>query len=369
MGNISKEWQIVRGNAMNINNKITEYQYIGLVHGSMIAIGVLSLAGSVANDAHQQGWISVLIGGLYPIIVVLMAAYIDKKMNHIDFWEINNKVYGKFLTSIIFLIFFAMFLFLEVSVLSGFTNVLRLTVVNYMPNYIILMVVTFLNIYSVMYGLTNIGRSCELFFYLMIGFIFLMIFFIPRGEIKNIKPIITSYRDIIKAIPATLYSYTGVEISYICIPFITNRKNTKKAGVIAVLTIIFIYTLNVFITIYSLGWELASEISFPFLYLVGTVHLPLIEDFTALLIFLWSSIIFVILVCFLFASSYCLSRVVKVNYRKCCIICALLVLGLSYFFIPEYNRTKIVDAITPCIVTFGVLWGVVTAVLVYFKTR
>lgn len=354
---------------MNINNKITEHQYIALVHSAMIAVGILSLAQSVTNDAYQQGWISVLIGGLYPIVVVLMAAYIDKKMKHIDFLKINNEIYGKFLTHIIVLIFFAIFIFLEVSIISGFTNVLHLTIVNYMPNYIILIVVILITIYSAIYGLTNVGRLCELFFYLMIGFIALMIFFIPRGEIRNIRPIITSYKDIIKAIPATLYSYTGVEISYICISFITNKKNTKKAGVIAVLTIIFIYTLNIFITIYSLGWELVSKVSYPLLYLVSTVHLPLIENFKTLLMFLWSSIIFRILVCNLFASSYCLSKVIKMNYRGCCIICSIFTLGLSYFFIPEYNRTKIVDAITPYVVIFGVLWGVVTAILVYFKTR
>lgn len=354
---------------MNINNKITEHQYIALVHSAMIAVGILSLAQDVANDAHQQGWISVIIGGLYPIVVVLMAAYIDKKMKHVDFKELNNKIYGKFLTNIIILIFFAIFLFFEVTIISGFANVLYLTIVNYIPRYIILILVMLLTIYSAIYGLTNVGRLCELFFYLMIGFIALMIFFIPRGEIRNIKPIITSYKDIIKAIPATLYSYTGVEISYISISFITNRKNAKKAGIIAVFTIIFIYTLNVFITIYSLGWELTSKVTYPLLYLVSTIHLPLIENFITLLMLLWSSIIFRILVCYLFASSYCLSKVIKMNYRGCCILCSIFTLGLSYFFIPEYNRIKILDVITPYVVIFGVLWGVVTAVLVYFKTR
>lgn len=354
---------------MNINNKITEHQYIALVHSAMIAVGILSLSQSVAGNAHQQGWISVLIGGVYPIIVVVAAAYIDKKMNHIDFWEINKKVYGKVLAYPIVLTFFASTLFFEISIISGFTNVLNLTIVNFIPNYIILILVSLLTVYSALYGLTNIGRLCELFFYLMIGFIVLMIFFVSRGDIRNIKPVISSFKDIIKALPATLYSYTGVELSYIFIAFITNRKNTKKAGIIAVFTIIGIYALNVFITIYSVGWELTSEVSYPLLYLVATVHLPLIENFTALLMFLWSSIIFRILVCHLFASSYCLSMIIKINYKKCCIICSILALSLSYFFIPEYNRVKIVEAITPYVVIVGLLWGVITSVLVYFKTK
>ena len=82
--------------SVKVNNKITEYQYLAIVHSAMIGVGILSLAQNVSSDAHQQGWISVLLGGVYPIVVVLAAAYIDKKMDYIDFWQINNKIYGKF---------------------------------------------------------------------------------------------------------------------------------------------------------------------------------------------------------------------------------------------------------------------------------
>lgn len=354
---------------MKVNNKITEHQYRAVVHSSMIAIGILSLAQNVSSDAHQQGWISVLIGGVYPMTVVLTAAYIDKRMKHIDFWQVNNKIYGKFLTYIIALIFFVMFIFFDTAIAAGFINAMHSSIVSYMPPYIILIVIILLNIYTAINGLTVVGRLCEIFFYLMIAFIALMLIFIPRGSIDNVKPFITSYKDIISAVPDTVYAYSGVEMSYIIIPFITNRRNTKKAGIIAALTIIIIYTLNVFMTIYTLGWELTSKLTYPLFYLVATIHLPVIENFTTLLMFLWSSIIFRIFTCYLFTSAYCLSKVLNTNYKKSCIICSILTLVLSNFMIPEYNRIKIVDAITPYLVVCGVLWGLVTSVFVFFKTR
>ena len=44
----------------------------------------------------------------------------------------------------------------------------------------------------------------------MIAFIALMIYFIPRGSQDNVRPLITNIKDIIKAVPASLYSYSGV---------------------------------------------------------------------------------------------------------------------------------------------------------------
>lgn len=354
---------------MKINNKITENQYMAVVHSSMIAIGILSLAQNVSSDAHQQGWISILIGGVYPMVVVLAAAYIDKKMKHINFWQVNNEIYGKFLTYIIALFFFIFFIFQDIAIASGFTNAMHASIISYIPPYIILIVIILLNIYTAINGLTVVGRLCEIFFYLMIAFIVLMLIFIPRGSIDNVKPFITSYKDIISAVPATVYAYSGSEMSYIVISFITNRRNTKKAGIIAVLTIIIIYTINAFMTIYTLGWELTSKLTYPLFYLVAIIRLPLIENFTTLMMFLWSVIIFRIFTCYLFASAYCLSKILNTNYKKSCIICSILTLVLSNFMIPEYNRIKIVDAVIPYLVVCGVLWGLVTSVFVFFKTR
>lgn len=354
---------------IKVNNKITEHQYIAIVHSSMIGVGVLSLAQNVSSDSHQQGWISVLLGGIYPIIVVLATSYIDEKMNHIDFWKINNKIYGKFVTYIIAIMFFIMYMFWVITVITGFNNVLSLTIVQFIPPYLILTVIIFLTLYSTIDGLTYVGRLCELFIYSMIMFIALMIYFIPKGSLDNVEPLISNVKDIIKAIPASLFSYSGVEISYISISFITNRKNTKKAGVISVLSIILLYLLNVFVIINALGWELTSKISYPLLYLVTTVHLPIIENFTTFLMFLWSTIIFKTLASDFFGAAYCLSKISNKGYKKCCMICSVLIFMLSYFFIPEYNRTKILDDFIPYVVGFGILWGVLTSIFVLFKTR
>lgn len=354
---------------MGINNKITKYQYIAIIHSCMIGVGILSLAQSVSSDAYQQGWISIIIGGIYPIIVVTTSIFIDRKMDHIDFWKINNQIYGKLLTYFITFGFFIVFIVFETSLIGGFCNVLYLTIINFIPRYIVVIVISFLTVYTTINGLTIVGRLCEMFFYLMIGFIALMLYFIPRGTIGNVSPFITNIKQIATAIPASLYSYIGVEIGYFIISYVTNKRNIKAAGLISVATVIFIYFFNVFITIYTLGWELTSKVTFPLLYLVTTVHMPIVENFTALLMLLWSSIIFKILPIHLYGASYCLSKLLNKGYKKCCIVSSILTAALSCFFIPEYNRAKILDLVVPYMVGYGVLWGVVTSAFVAFKTR
>lgn len=353
----------------DISNKITENQYMGIVQGSMIAMGILTLARGVSKYAYQQGWIPVIIAGMYPIFVVLLATFIDKKMKHCDFWEINNKIYGKFLSYMITIIFFIVFVFLQLSIVSGFVNIIHLVLVPFIKPYIIVIITTLLTLYTAINGLTLVARLSEIVFYLVIISIGITLSFISQGTITNVMPFFSSFKDTLLGIPDSLYSYAGIELSYIVISFISNKKNIKKSGVYAVLTIILLYTINVFVTIYCIGWEMTSKSAYPILYIAATLEVPLLENVRTVIMILWSYVIFRILACDLFASAYCLSKVLGKGYKNSCIIITILVGILSFFMLPEYNRAKFIGELTIYIVAVGLGWGIITSIIILFKTK
>ena len=81
-----------------MNNKITRRQYIAILLSSLIGIGILSLPSEVCRIAKQDGWISVALGGLFPLYLLFTASYIHTKMNYEDFANIAKKLYGKYLS-------------------------------------------------------------------------------------------------------------------------------------------------------------------------------------------------------------------------------------------------------------------------------
>lgn len=350
-------------------NKITQNQYIFIIISSMVGIGILSMASSISKTAHQEGWISTFICGIYPIFIVITAAVIDKKTNHADFWEINNKTYGKILSYLFTIIFFFYFLTILCSVTAGYTNVLIRTITTFLPPIFIilplLLVVTLISIK----GISMIGRICEVYFYITIPLIAILLFFLGKGSIINLQPLFSSYNEILKAIPQNFLTYTLVEISYIIISQISNRTNVKKAGITACIITILIYTFVVFMTIYYLGWELTSKLEHPLLYMIETIDIPIISNFRALFLFLWSGIVFKHLLCDSYVVSYCLSNFFKISYKKACIISSFTALIYILFMIPEHNRKMIVDSLVPYFVVFSTIWGLVTTILVSIKYR
>ncbi|WP_027399120.1 GerAB/ArcD/ProY family transporter [Anaerovorax odorimutans] len=350
------------------SNKITQNQYFFIICASLIGVGILSLPADLCNAAQQNGWISVIISTSYPIFIVITASIIDNKTNHASYLVISNKIYGKVLTYIFTLIFFSYFLTILSGVTSGYANVLMETITLFLHPIYIIIPTLILIIYASLHGLKTVGRICEFYFYITLPLLILSFVLIGRGTFINVSPLKFSF-DIIKATPDTFYAFSGCEICYFIISKITNKSNTKKAGIIAVLLISLIYLINVFMVIYNLGWELTSKLEVPLLYLIQTIEVPIISNFLSIVMFLWSFIVFKCILTYQYTCSDIISNLFKIDYKKANFVLFAIALIYIYFMIPEYKRRELIGFLMPCFVVFSFLWALITTILVSIKFR
>ncbi|SEF52636.1 spore germination protein (amino acid permease) [Caloramator fervidus] len=349
------------------NNQITKNQYMFIIQNSMIGVGILSLASEVCKEAQQSGWISTFLGGFYPIFVVTLTTIIFKNMNFNEFFEINRRIYGKFLAYIFTIFFFINFTFFTSFVLSGFTNVLTFSTTKFLSPYVIIVLTSVLIYFTINQGLTNIGRLSELLFYLTILLLIIPIYFINKGNSTNLLPIISNTNSIIKAIPKTFFSYSGVEISLFIIPFVTDTKNVLASGIKGSLITIILYSVTVILTISYCGYVLTSKLQYPLLYLVSAADLPILSNFEPLFIFLWGNKIFQTLAVGCFGMSYTLSFIIKNSYNRCCLFTCLLIIFTSSILIPEHNRSMVIDIVMPYLVYTIIIYTLLTFILSYLK--
>lgn len=352
-----------------VESKITQNQYMFIVLSSMLAMGILSMASDLCNTAKQNGWIAIIIGIIYPLFVLITASIIDNKTNHANFWEFCNKIYGKKLTCIFSIIFLLYFLTLFSSIISGFAHVLILTITPFFePSYIILPCLVFVTFISLS-GIKMVGRICEFYFYITLPLLILTLCLIRTGSITNVQPIYFSLSEMSSSIKATFYAFSGCEISYFIISSISNPKSTKKTGIITCLFILSLYVFNVFMVIYSLGWELTSKLKFPLLYVIQSIEIPIISNFLSIVIFLWSAIILKSLLTYSYAASKILSKLINIDYKKVNFIVLALVYIYTFFMIPQYNRQFLLDTTLPYFIGFTFIWALTTTILVSIKYR
>lgn len=355
-------------------NKITLNQYMFIVFSCMLGVGILALASSLCKTAQQNGWIAIFIGGLYPLFILISAAFIDKKTNHASYWDYSKKIYGNILTKLFAIIFFLFFMTIFSSITSGYANVLKISIMTFLDRAYIILPCLILIAFISLAGIQMVGRACEFYFYVTLPLLVLTFFLIPSGSITNIQPIYFSFSDIAKSTPNTFYAFSGCEISFFIIHKIittpkNNKMNTKKAGIFAALFVIFIYFSNVFIVILNLGWEVASTLEYPLLYLIQTIEIPIISNFLSIVIFLWSVVILRSLLVYNHITSDIASNITKIDYKKLHVPIFILVNIYVFFMIPEFNRKTIVDLTLPYFVGFSFLWTLITTIMVSKKYR
>ena len=113
----------------NRDNELTEMQFTLILIGSMMGVGILSLPNDVIKIAKQDGWISVLLGSIYPLYIVFIASYLGKNYPKENMLILSKKFFGKILGNILNLIFILYFVIISTKVAADVSNVLHIYMV------------------------------------------------------------------------------------------------------------------------------------------------------------------------------------------------------------------------------------------------
>ncbi|AVQ44481.1 endospore germination permease [Clostridium botulinum] len=279
----------------NRNNVLTTSQTMVMIAGSMIGIGILSLPANLAKVAHNDGWIGVIIGSLYPFYMVICSFIIfkDSSYQNINIVEISKIYFGKFFGSLLGFIFTLQFLAYIIITSGNISNMLRVYLVLFLDQYKLAIPILLISVYTASKGIRALGRINEVIFYASIPLILLTVLALKQGNILNIKPILgTPISDILKASIEPVYSFVGIEIIFLIVPLMKDKTKIKISFLKATVIIVFLYIWLSFVSIYYLGPDIAKKLYWPTLSLAETISIPGISNFKFVFMFLWSSIIF-----------------------------------------------------------------------------
>ncbi len=351
------------------NNILTPSQLTLILVGTMIGLGFLTLPNAVIQISKQDGWISCILGVLYPIYLVFSANYMCKKCPKENILILSKKCFGNILGNILNFIFILFFLFLITEVASGISNVLRIYMTPFLNNYKILSIIILIPAYIVYKGIKPIGRMNEVVFYST-----LVMFLFPIGAIKegsslNIMPVLGSgIINILKGTLETITAYSGIEIIFLIYPFLNNKKSLKKCGLISTAIIGLIYVWFTFISIFYLGIEISPKFLWPGVTVTESILIPIINSFRYLFMVLWTISTLRLISNGYFALTFGLNSLIKKIDRKTFVF---LMYPVIFYLSSKYGnsttRSIIIDKITPLHVLFNLIY--ISSIALLIKIR
>jgi len=348
---------------------LTTSQFTFTLKSIIVGIEIMYLPNQVINFSKQDGWISCLLGTIYPLYLVILANFMCKKFPKDNILALSKKCFGNFIGTILNFIFISFFLFMLTSELSGYSNVFRIYAVTFLKNYQILLTVLVPIAFVAYKGIKPLGRLNEVGFYLTIGITILPIGILAYGSFLNLLPVFGSgLKNIVKGSTQSIFAYSGMEIIFLIYPFLNDSKKLLKCGLVATSIVGFIYVWVVFGTIYYLGIETSQKYLWPVLTLNDSINIPIINSFRFIFIALWSMVQFKCISTYYFAVSYGLNQSIKkISTETFTILMYPLIILICLLYGNPTTRRDYTDKLIPVYVIFNLAYISIIAIIIHFK--
>lgn len=352
--------------------KITNAEFMFTLIGSVVGAGILSLPNSIVATAAQDGWISTIIGAVYPFYIVLIGIFIIKKYPDKSITEVYVIHTGKVVGSIISLIFILQFPIYVAGVISSAVNLLRVYAVWFMKPMDITLVLVLLVVYASTKGINTLAKINTIVFFIIIVLTASGIATIRNASILNIQPVFgAGMNKILKASLDSVFAYAGMEMLLVFHPYVREKRNTIKIAFLSAFIITIIYGWTVFSSIFFLGPEIVPKAMWPYFFVVEGIRVPAITSFRFLFSALWIIVIFKSATNLYYGTVEMIHKIfTKVNHTKIALVLSPSIFLIPLFFQNELARRAFWGKFMPWSTSFNLIYITFIAVFcMVAKTR
>jgi spore germination protein len=352
-------------------NLLEDSECIAMVVGFITGIAILSLPNGVVQEAKQDGWISVIVGGVYPLFLALLSIYYVKKHPNEDILVLSKKYLGVILGTICNILFLAQFSIYLIAIASGLSNVYRVHATAFLTPIKIFIPAILVATYLALKDIKVLARINIIALYTMGIAMLTLLIALQRGNYLNLYPVFGSgYKNILKSSLESAYAYGGLEGIFLIYPFMRNKDKIKVVVLKATFIIIIMYTWTTFISIYFLGYKVTSKALWPVLLVTEGADLEVINSFRLIFLFLWSFNIFRILANYQYSITYISSYVLKVkDKKKVYWVTVPIAIYLCLKVGSEVQRRAFLGYIIPKVTLFNVTYVSIIAILIFIKGK
>jgi len=353
------------------NNLLDESEAIAIIVGFIIGTSILALPNGVVQDAKQDGWIAVIIGGLYPLYIALLAIYYAKKHPNQDILALSNIYLGRVIGTICNILFMVQFGIFTLTAIVSLSNIFRVYATPFLTPIKIFIPTILVAIYLCDKGIKALARINKISIFTIVILALALLSSLKNGNYLNLLPIFgTGVKGVFSGSIESALAYSGMEAIFLIYPILKEKSNVKKITLKALFITIVIYVWVTFTSIYYLGYKVTAIALWPVLLVTEGVNIPSLNSFRLVFLFLWSFVMFKIIANGHYAFTYILSDVLKVKDKRRFYwfifpIALYLCLGIKN----EVQRRALLGFLVPKLVLFNIAYISIIAILIFIKDK
>ncbi|MFP3419302.1 endospore germination permease [Bacillus sp. SIMBA_154] len=326
-----------------MNNKISPPQAVFFIIQSQIGVGILALPHLLMKDMGHDGWMTIILAGLFIQIINTIFIYIIHKYPDTSFFQTLINVFGKWIGRTLIVLYTVYFASVCIVVLSIFTRILGIWVLPLTPNWVIDFLLMISIIYIAKEKLTAIVRFNFILTPFLLMLSLLMIYALKGTNIDYLMPFFqTDFSQFQIGLKDVVLSMNGFEMILIISPFMkgTTKERYKVMTISNICTTLYYLFITLICFMFFSPIEL-NVIPNPVLYLLKTISFGVIERTDLIFLSFWVFNILATLSNYLYFCANGVSSILKKKeHKKYVYYFAILIYVASCFLAEDHFRIQ-----------------------------
>lgn len=216
------------------NPQLTFMQYIFLIHGVQVGIGMLTLPRKLADSAGTDGWISLIICWFLAIIFSFIIIQVMKKYPNGTIIDLVSHYFGKWTGKLIAFIFALYFGLLTLVIYIREALFIQMWILPY-SKLVVLMILIAVPCYMIVcHEIHILGRYSQFIFFMTFWLIFIILLPLKYANWLHLLPVFKEgWSPIFSGIKTVAFSFLGFEIAFFLYPYLEKKEKAFLGVVIA----------------------------------------------------------------------------------------------------------------------------------------
>ncbi|NMM62627.1 endospore germination permease [Clostridium sp. P21] len=357
---------------MNIEKKnlLTPSEFTYILIGIVFGISAVSLPNSVTASAKQDGWISVIIGAVYPLYVALIAIYVSGKFPKENILVLSKKYLGNVIGNVLNFLFLLSFFIYLPSIISDGGIILKtyaLPSISFLKIYSVLLIFV---AYAANKGIKVLGKISSFSFLILLGILVPSIAILKQGSLLNVSPILGGgLLNILKSSKGSIYNYSCMEFIFLIYPFINDSSKIKSSVLKATGIVCALYTWITFISIYYMGTTIIQKTIWSFFTVIEGIKVEVINNLRYIFVFFWILIELKSIALFYYACIFILQDIKRIKNKELIyVIISVIIISITMVYYRDMlSRDKIDQYTTMVSTVYNLIYITFIAALVWIK--
>lgn len=297
--------------------KINLLQYIFIIHGIQLGIGLITLPGEMAKIAGTDGWIAIILGGVISIIASVIIILLMKKYPNGTIIDLVAHYFGNWARKLAAIIFVGYFALITAVTLIHVILFIQLWILPFTNIYILFLLMMIPMFMLVSHDVHILGRYAVFVFFMSFWLVLIYLMPLKYANFLHLLPIIKEgWAPVLEAVEKAIYSYLGFEIALFLYPYLDKKEYAMRGVIIANILSILAFTIVTIIVFTFYSPDEITIFSEPALTILKVIELKFIERLEIIFFSFYLFIISTTIIPYLFFTVYCTKRLFLKKFHR-----------------------------------------------------